>query len=71
MQKRHLRVLKWLGQVPAIGVCTSCNREFKAPIKAVTRVGDAQESLRAQFAEHRCNGVGDASRTSIKEAAAD
>jgi hypothetical protein len=56
MQKRNLRVLKWLGQAPAIGVCTSCNREFKVPMTALKRVADAQESLRVQFAEHKCKG---------------
>jgi len=54
MAKRNLRVLKWLGTVPAIGVCTSCNRQFKVPLPDLKRVGDAQESLRIQFAEHRC-----------------
>jgi hypothetical protein len=55
MEKRRLRVLKWLGTVPAGGVCTVCSREFTVPITAIKRVADAQESLRAQFAEHQCN----------------
>ena len=54
--KRHLRVVKWIGQVPAIGVCTVCNRQFKVPLTAMKRVADAQESLRLQFAEHKCKG---------------
>jgi hypothetical protein len=54
MPKRNLRVLKWLGTVPAVGVCTLCNREFKVPMDAMKRVADAQESLRLQFAEHQC-----------------
>jgi hypothetical protein len=54
MAKRNLRVVKWLGTVPAIGVCTLCNREFKVPMTAMKRVADAQESLRVQFAEHKC-----------------
>jgi hypothetical protein len=56
MPKRNLRVIKWLGQVPAIGGCTFCNREFKVPMTAMRRVADAQESLRVQFAEHKCKG---------------
>jgi hypothetical protein len=52
--KRNLRVAKWLGTIPAVGVCTSCNREFKVPLSAMKRVADAQESLRIQFAEHKC-----------------
>ena len=35
MTKRNLRVLKWLGQVPAIGVCTVCDRQFQAPMTAL------------------------------------
>jgi hypothetical protein len=54
--KRNLRVAKWIGQVPAIGVCTDCNREFKVPLTAMKRVTDAQESLRVQFTEHECKG---------------
>ena len=59
--KRNLRVVKWLGQVPAIGVCTVCKRQFKVPLTAMKRVADAQESLRLQFTEHKCKG--DASPT--------
>lgn len=54
MPKRNLRVLKWLGTTPAIGVCTFCNLQFKVPMAAMKRVVDAQESLRKQFAEHTC-----------------
>jgi hypothetical protein len=45
MEKRRLRVIKWLGTIPAVGTCTSCNREFKVPMTAMKRVADAQESL--------------------------
>jgi hypothetical protein len=41
---------------PAVGTCTSCNREFKVPMTALKRVADAQENLRAQFAGHTCKG---------------
>jgi len=54
--KRNLRVVKWLGQVPAIAVCTLCNRQFKVPLTAIERVADAQGSLRLQFTEHKCKG---------------
>src|SRR5580692_366022 len=57
MQKGNLRVLRWLGQVPAIGVCTFCNRECKAPMAALKRVSDAQESLKVQFAGHECKDI--------------
>ena len=58
MTTRNLRVLKWLGTVPAVGVCTLCNREFKVPMTALKKVADAQESLKVQFAEHKCKGEG-------------
>jgi hypothetical protein len=44
MPKRNLRVLKWLGTVPAVGVCTLCNREFKVPMDAMKRVGKLTSS---------------------------
>jgi hypothetical protein len=54
MQKKRLRVLKWLGTVPVVGVCTLCNREFTVPVTAIKRVADAQESLKLQFDQHQC-----------------
>jgi hypothetical protein len=50
---RQPRVVESLGTVPAIGVCTLCNREFKVPMTAMKRVADAKESLRVQFSEHK------------------
>jgi hypothetical protein len=57
MQQRRLRVLKWLGMVPAVGICTLCDRQFTVPVTAIKRVADAQESLKVQFAEHQCDGM--------------
>lgn len=54
MPKGNLRVVKWLGTIPAIGICTFCNRQFKVPMTAMKRVADAQETLRLQFAAHKC-----------------
>ena len=54
MPKRHLRVLKWLGTMPAIAVCSVCNQEFRVPIEVLKRVGGAVEHLKQQFAQHRC-----------------
>jgi len=54
MATRNLRVTKWLGTIPAVGICTFCNRQFVVPMAALRRVGDAQESLRIQFNEHKC-----------------
>jgi hypothetical protein len=57
MAKVNLRVTKWLGTVPAVGVCTNCERVFKVPLESLKRTADAQESLRKQFAEHKCRRV--------------
>jgi hypothetical protein len=54
MEKKRLRVLKWLGTIPAVAVCTLCNREFKVPVAAIKKVADAQESLKLQFDQHPC-----------------
>jgi hypothetical protein len=51
---RNLRVTKWLGPVPAVGICTGCGREFKVPLALLKRTLEAQENLRKQFAEHKC-----------------
>jgi hypothetical protein len=63
--KRNLRVVKWVGTVPAIGLCTFCNRQFKTPLDSMKRVSDAQESLRIQFTEHKCKRE-DASQSSAR-----
>jgi len=34
MATRNLRVDKWLGKVPAVGVCTECGKNFKVPESA-------------------------------------
>jgi hypothetical protein len=54
MTTRNLRVVKWLGMVPAVAVCTECDRNFKVPLDSLTRASQAQESLRKQFTEHKC-----------------
>jgi urate oxidase len=53
-QKRDLRVVKWMGTIPAIGVCTYCSRQFKVPPESMQRVADAQWNLDLQFKEHKC-----------------
>jgi hypothetical protein len=63
--KRNLRVVKWVGTVPAIGFCTYCNRQFKTRLDSMKRVADAQESLRVQFTEHKCERE-DASQSSAR-----
>jgi hypothetical protein len=54
MPKRSLRVVKWVGSVPAVAVCTCCDHEFKVPVSSMKRVSDAQQLLKNAFAEHEC-----------------
>jgi len=53
-KKRNLRVVKWLSMTPVVAVCTFCNREFKAPMSALSRTTDAQANLQGQFDRHMC-----------------
>jgi hypothetical protein len=57
MPKRNLRVTKWIGTVSAVAVCTACSREFKVPLTILKSIVAAQESLRLQFAQHKCPEV--------------
>jgi hypothetical protein len=41
----RLRVVKGLSSTPVVAVCTHCNREFKAPMSALSRTVDAQANL--------------------------
>jgi len=65
MEKRNLRVIKWLGTVPAVGVCTHCAANFNVPLNSHKRTSDAPESLRKQFAEHKCKPM-DSSQNALR-----
>lgn len=54
LPKRNLRVVNWIGTIPAIGVCTHCSRQFKVPLESMKRVADAQWNPDLQFREHKC-----------------
>jgi len=53
MRKPFLRVLKWIGQIPVTAVCTDCGREFQVPLAQIS-ISAAQQSLKSQFAKHKC-----------------
>lgn len=65
MKQRGLRVVKWLGTTPAVGVCTNCAKNFNAPMHALKRQADAQASLRKQFEEHKCEPL-DSSQNALR-----
>jgi hypothetical protein len=54
MPKRNVRVISWLGSLPAIGICTHCAKNFRVPLGAMTRITDAVENLQQQFNTHKC-----------------
>ena len=54
MRKRLLRIIKWIGQVPAEGICTGCNRNFTVPLTSLGRLADAQKTLKLKFDGHKC-----------------
>ena len=57
MAELSLRVTKWLGTAPAVGICTKCERTFKFPLESLKITSEAQESLRKQVVEHKCTLV--------------
>jgi hypothetical protein len=54
MAKRALRLIKHLGRIPAVAVCTVCGKTFEAPLLALLAVKDAEASLAQQFYGHKC-----------------
>jgi len=52
--KRLLRVTRWLSTTPVAAICSSCSREFKVPMSALSRTKDAQVNLQQQFDLHVC-----------------
>ena len=55
--KRSIRILKHLGSVPAIAICTVCGQQFRAPLSTLSRVNDATASLQQQFDRHKCKRI--------------
>ena len=56
MPKRILRVLKWIGTTPAVGMCAQCERQFTLPVAALKSVVEARTKMQALFDEHQCEG---------------
>ena len=55
MAKRALRVVKNLGRIPAVAVCTVCGETFEAPLGALGSIKDAEASLQQLFYGHKCD----------------
>ena len=54
MAKRALRIVKNLGRIPAVAVCTVCGKTFDATLGALVSVKDAEANLQQQFYGHKC-----------------
>jgi hypothetical protein len=55
MARRALRVVKNLGRIPAVAVCTVCGKTFEAPLGTLVSIEDAEASLQQQFYGHKCD----------------
>jgi hypothetical protein len=65
MPSRTLRVVKWVGTTPAVGVCAFCSQQFKVPMSFLNRTTDAQASLQQQFDAHKCKPI-DSSQNALR-----
>jgi hypothetical protein len=54
MSKRALRIVKNLGRMPAVAICTVCGRTFEATLGAFVSAKDAEANLQQQFYGHKC-----------------
>jgi hypothetical protein len=54
MTQRALRIVKNLGRIPAVAVCTVCGKTFEAALGALVSAKDAEASLQQQFYGHKC-----------------
>jgi hypothetical protein len=54
MAKRALRIVKDLGRIPAVAICTVCGKIFEATLGALVSATDAEASLQQQFYGHKC-----------------
>ena len=54
MAKRALRIVKNLGRIPAVAICTVCGKTFEATLGALVSTADAEASLQHQFYGHKC-----------------
>jgi hypothetical protein len=54
MVQRALRLVKHLGRIPAVAVCTVCGKTFEAPLGALVSLKDAEANLQQQFYGHKC-----------------
>jgi hypothetical protein len=55
-----LRIVKRIAGIPVLGICERCNSQFPAE-----QSPDAESTIRAQFAEHKCKLI-DSSQNALR-----
>jgi hypothetical protein len=59
MAKRKFRIVKREHNIPVLGVCECCNREFMADPVIIDRPQDAHAFIQKQFVAHKCKRLDD------------
>ena len=59
MVKRKFRIVKRENNIPVLGVCECCNREFIADPVTIDRPQDADAFIQKQFVAHKCKRLDD------------
>ena len=54
MAKRKFRIVERENNIPVLGVCECCNREFMADPVIIDRPQDAHAFIQKQFIAHKC-----------------
>jgi hypothetical protein len=57
MPKRNLRIIKRVKNVPVIGICESCQEQFRAEHQPAGQQSRAQAVIQQQFNAHKCSAA--------------
>jgi hypothetical protein len=57
MEKREMRIVKFIGPTPFLAVCTQCNQQFRIAGTGVHTVESTTNILKSQFDAHKCQSV--------------
>ncbi len=64
MEKRTLRIFKYIGPAPYHAVCTRCNEQFRVTHDKEFTTKDATRVIQEQFDAHKCKRV-DSNRNAL------
>jgi hypothetical protein len=57
MPRRAVRIVKHIGSVPYIAICTYCSQQFVASTSVLCSVKEATKDVQRQFDAHKCKPV--------------